>query len=319
MSDPVAVVLAAGKSTRMKSDLPKVLHEVCGRRMIDYVLDAARASGVKKLIVVVGHRAELVREALAGQADVVFAEQLEQKGTGHAAMMCEPHLRGHQGSVLILAGDTPLLSGVSLKALLDVQEKEFAACVIGSASTQYNEGLGRIVRDLNGQFQRIVEQKDATPEERAITEINTGCYVFRTPELLASLTKIRPNNAQSEYYLTDCPGILMTEGFRVSASCSLTIEEAMGVNTRVQLAEVQRSIQAVILRDLMLSGVTVECPDQTVIQHGVQVGRDSVIRPFSLIERGARIGNGCTIGPWAWVRKEQAIPDGAVIAGHRDV
>ena len=103
-----------------------------------------------------------------------------------------------------------------------------------------------------------------------------------------------------------------------SASCSLTIEEAMGVNTRVQLAEVQRSIQAVILRDLMLSGVTVECPDQTVIQHGVQVGRDSVIRPFSLIERGARIGNGCTIGPWAWVRKEQAIPDGAVIAGHRD-
>lgn len=313
MSDPVAVVLAAGKSTRMKSELPKVLHEVCGRMMIEYVLDAARAAGVKKMIVVVGHRADLVRAALAGQHDVVFAEQKEQKGTGHAVMMCESELRGHTGSTLILAGDTPLLNGPSLKTLFDVQHAESAVCVIGTADTANNDGLGRVVRDSSGAFQCIVEQKDATPEQRAITEINTGCYVFSTSLLLAALKSLQPNNAQSEYYLTDVPRILMDQGHRVTATCSLTIEEALGVNTRVQLAEVRRSIQRSILHELMLAGVTIVDPEQTSIDYGCQVGRDTVVRPFSVIERGCRIGSDCTIGPHAWIRTGQSVPDGSSI------
>ncbi len=302
MTASVAVILAAGRSTRMKSEIPKVLHKVCGRLMIEYVLDAARAAGTERLIVVVGHRADLVRSALSAHKDVVFAEQTEQKGTGHAVMMCESELQGQTGSVLILAGDTPLLKGSSLKALLDAQQTQGAACVVGTADTIRNEGLGRIVRDSQGTFQAIVEQKDATPEQRKITEINTGCYAFDIPLLLSSLRQVRPNNVQSEYYLTDCPRILMDQGHRVSAICSLTLEEALGVNTRVQLSEVRASIQQTLLNELMLSGVTIEDPSQTSIDFGVQIGRDTVVRPFSVIEGPVVIGENCTIGPHAWLR-----------------
>ena len=152
MTDVVSVVLAAGKSTRMKSEVPKVLHKVCGRIMIDYVLDAARSAGVQRHVVIVGHKADMVRDALSHHDDVVFAEQTEQKGTGHAVMMCEPHLKDHAGSVLILAGDTPLLKGDSLRALLDARQQTGAACVIGSADTVNNDGLGRVVRDADGAF-----------------------------------------------------------------------------------------------------------------------------------------------------------------------
>jgi len=298
------VVLAAGRSTRMKSDVPKVLHPVCGRPMIEYVLDAARSAGADKLVVVVGHRSDLVRAALSGHTDVVFAEQTEQQGTGHAVMMCEAALAGHTGPVLILAGDTPLLRGASLKALLDRREELQAACVIGTARTENNEGLGRIVRDERGRFQRIVEQKDATAAERQITEINTGCYAFSTPLLLESLRSIRPNNSQGEYYLTDCPRVLMDAGQTVEATCSLTLEEALGVNTRAQLAEVRSSIQQGILRQLMQDGVTIEDPAQTSVEYGVSIGRDTVIRPFTVIERGAVIGEHQIIGPFAHIRSQ---------------
>ena len=313
MPSPVAVILAAGKSTRMKSEVPKVLHPVCGRVMIEYVLDAARAAGAERLIVVVGHKADMVRNALSHHADVTFAEQTEQKGTGHAVMMCEPQLTDHQGSVLILAGDTPLLQGSSLKALLDAQTQQNSACVIGTADTINNDGLGRVVRDTSGEFQRIVEQKDATPEQRRITEINTGCYAFSAPLLLGALHKVRPNNSQTEYYLTDCPRILMDDGHRVAASCSLTIEEALGVNTRVQLSEVRATIQHSILTRLMLSGVTIEDPQQTSIDFGATIGRDTIVRPFTLIDRNVIIGENCVIGPFVYVKGPQSIPDGSVI------
>jgi len=310
MDAPIAVILAAGKSTRMKSEVPKVLHPVCGRLMIEYVLDAARAAGVTKLVVVVGHKADLVRKSLAQHADVTFAEQTEQKGTGHAVMMCETALSGHKGSVLILAGDTPLLQGSSLKALLDVQAGEKAACVIGTANTVNNDGLGRVVRDANGAFECIVEHKDATPEQRNITEINTGCYAFNTQLLLQSLRKLKPNNVQSEYYLTDCPRILMDDGHKVTASCSLTLEEALGVNTRVQLSEVQASIQTRIVTELMLSGVTIENAAQTTIDYGAKIGRDSVVRPFTIIDGNAVIGENCVVEPFTHVVGPCSIPDG---------
>jgi bifunctional UDP-N-acetylglucosamine pyrophosphorylase/glucosamine-1-phosphate N-acetyltransferase len=311
----VAVILAAGKSTRMKSDVPKVLHPVCGRLMIEYVLDSARAAGATQLIVVVGHRAELVRTALSHHSDVRFAEQTEQKGTGHAVRMCEPLLAGHSGPVLILAGDTPLLKGTSLKALLDARATAGAACVIGTADTVNNEGLGRVVRDSSGAFQRIVEQKDASPAERTITEINTGCYAFSTPLLLQALRKVRPDNSQAEYYLTDCPRILMDDGHPVTASCSLTIEEALGVNTRVQLAEVRHSIQQSILRDQMLAGVTVEDPLTTVIDYGATIGRDTVVRPFTVIAGHVVIGERCIVEPFSHVTGNGPYPAESRITG----
>ena len=193
MSDPVAILLAAGKSTRMKSDVPKVLHEICGRPMIEYVLDAVRAAGVRRIVAVIGHQADLVRQALAGHGDVEFALQTEQKGTGHAVMKCAEALSGHDGPVLVLAGDTPLLRSESLTGLLDELCRNEAACVIGTAVTEANQGLGRVVRDERGNFVRIVEQKDATPQEAAIREINTGCYAFGAHELFDSLRRVQPN------------------------------------------------------------------------------------------------------------------------------
>lgn len=234
----VAVILAAGKSTRMKSETPKVLHQVCGRPMIEHVLEAVRQAGVTQTVVIVGHKAEVVQAALAGQADVQFALQSEQKGTGHAVMMAEEVLKTHSGPVLVLAGDTPLLRAESLKGLLDEQKQAQAACVVGTATTENNAGLGRIVRDSAGKFLKIVEHKDASPEELSIQEINTGCFAFHGPDLLEALKQLRPENQQAEYYLTDCAEILLKAGKTVLAAPRLSIQEAMGVNTQEQLAEV---------------------------------------------------------------------------------
>lgn len=243
MSAPAAVILAAGKSTRMKSELPKVLHPILGRPMIDYVLDAARSAGCEKIVVIVGHKAEEVKAALSHHPDVEFALQADQKGTGHAVMMSADNLAEHDGSVLVLAGDTPLLKGSSLSRLLEVQQQQNAACVVGTAITEANEGLGRIVRDTNGSFLRIVEQKDATPEEAAILEINTGCFAFDGRQLFKALNQVRPNNNQAEYYLTDCAEILLKDGETVLAETAFTIQEALGVNTQEQLAEVADILQ----------------------------------------------------------------------------
>jgi len=220
---PVAIVLAAGKSTRMKSAVPKVLHELFGRPMIEYVLDAVRAAGVRRTVVIVGHQAEMVRQALLHHADLRFALQAEQRGTGHAVMMAAEALADHDGPALVLAGDTPLLQGSSLTGLLDEQRRHAAACVIGTAVTDANQGLGRVVRDAAGNFLRIVEQKDATPEEAAIREINTGCYAVDCRLLFESLQKVRPDNSQGEYYLTDVPAVLKAAGKTVVAAPRFTI------------------------------------------------------------------------------------------------
>jgi bifunctional UDP-N-acetylglucosamine pyrophosphorylase / glucosamine-1-phosphate N-acetyltransferase len=240
---PVAVILAAGKSKRMQSETPKVLHPAGGRPIVEYVLDAARKAGCARLVVVVGHKADVVKAALAHHPDVEFALQSEQLGTGHAVMMTSDQLKDHDGPVLVLTGDTPLLRSKSLAGLLDEQRKHSAACVVGTARTEQNEGLGRIVRDGSGNFLRIVEQKDATPEERAITEINTGCFAYDGRALFRALEQVRPNNVQSEYYLTDCAEILRKGGQEVRAVCIFEIVEAMGVNTQEQLAEVDRVLR----------------------------------------------------------------------------
>lgn len=297
----------------MKSALPKVLHEVCGRPMIDYVLDAARAAGIARHVVVVGHAAESVKAALAGQPDLEFALQAEQKGTGHAVMMCREALAAHDGPVLILTGDAPLMRPESFRALLDDFTQNSAACVIGTAETENNFGLGRIVRDDRGEFLKIVEQKDATPEEAAITEINVGCYVFDSRRLFSALAEIRPNNKQGELYLTDCCGILKARGETVVAAKRLDIVEALGVNTRAQLVDVHRAMQQSFLDRLMAAGVTIVDPAQTYIDLRATIGPDTVIGPFTAITGAAQIGSNCRIGPHAVVEGSAKITDGTTI------
>ena len=237
-----AIILAAGQGKRMNSDLPKVLHQACGRTLVEYVLDAARGAGAQRLVVVIGHQAELVREALADYPGVEFAVQVQQLGTGDAVKAATDALGAHDGPLLVLNGDMPLIQSASLSKLLDEQRTRGAACVVGTATTEQNFGLGRIVRDESGGFQRIVEEREATDVEKQIQEINTGCFAFAGPDLFAALQEIRPANTQAEYYLTDCAEILRKAGKTVAALPCFEISEALGVNTPEQLAEVERTL-----------------------------------------------------------------------------
>jgi bifunctional UDP-N-acetylglucosamine pyrophosphorylase/glucosamine-1-phosphate N-acetyltransferase/UDP-N-acetylglucosamine pyrophosphorylase len=243
MTEPLAIILAAGKGKRMASDLPKVLVPVCGRSMIRYVVDAVRAAGVERIIVVVGYRSNLVRDELVGEPGIDFAEQTEQLGTGHAVMMCRPQLATQNGPVLILAGDSPMVQVSSLRALLTEFETSRPACLMGTAMKLDPAGLGRIVRDVKGRFQAIVEEKDATPSQRAITEVNMSTYVFQAVPLLAALEQLTADNVQGEYYLTDCPGVLKKAGHAVEALCVLQPCEALSVNTLEELAVVEAELK----------------------------------------------------------------------------
>jgi bifunctional UDP-N-acetylglucosamine pyrophosphorylase / glucosamine-1-phosphate N-acetyltransferase len=312
MDGAVAVVLAAGRSTRMKSVLPKVLHEVSGRPLIEFVLDAVNSAGVSRTIVIVGHEADRVRKALSGRPNVEFALQAEQKGTGHAVMMCRDALASHRGVVLVLMGDAPLIRAESLSGLISDLATNNAACVIGTAETENNFGFGRIVRDRQGNFLRIVEQKDATPEEAAIREINVGCYAFDGAALFSALDRVKPANQQGEYYLTDVCEILRTDGRTVMAAKRLTITEALGVNTRAQLVDVHRVLHQRHCEKLMAEGVTLVDPLQISIDVRATIGPDTVIHPFTAIIGTAVIGKGCRIGPHAVV-DSAVIPDGTIV------
>ncbi len=246
MPDPLAIVLAAGKGTRMKSDLPKVLTPACGRPLVRYVVDALREAGVRQIVAVVGYRSELVQAALAGQPDIAFAEQTEQLGTGHAVMQCRPQISGWDGPVVVVTGDSPMLRPESVKKLLarfDAPAAERPACVIGTTHRDDPTGLGRIVRNANGGFRAIVEERDATPEQRRVTEVNMSTYVFDAPALLSALDQLTTANAQAEYYVTDCPAILLGQGQRVEALPVLEACESLSVNTPDDLAAVEAEMQ----------------------------------------------------------------------------
>lgn len=238
-----AVVLAAGMGTRMKSDLPKVLCPVLGRPMIEYVLDALLAAGVERVICVIGYRADDVRQALANRKNLEFVLQTERLGTGHAVKMARENLQGVAGPVVIVAGDSPMLQSHSLQKLLASFAKDQPACLLGTLHKENPQGLGRIVRDSGGEFERIVEEKDATDEQRLITEVNMSTYVFAGPELLHALDLLKNENRQGEYYLTDCPAILLNEGKRVAALPVLDPCEALSINTPEELLTVEAALR----------------------------------------------------------------------------
>lgn len=245
MTEPLAIVLAAGQGTRMKSDLPKVLCPVLGKPMLDYVLSALAAADVKRTIVVVGYRAELVRATFAGRPHLEFAEQTERLGTGHAVQMAIPQLQAAQDAdpVLIVAGDSPMLRAASLLKLLTIYRENRPAALLGTLHKPNPAGLGRIVRDAAGAFTGIVEEKDASPEQRLLTEVNMSTYLFRRDALLTALGKLKNENRQKEFYLTDCPGILRAEGERVEAHAVLDPREALSINTPEELALVEQAMQ----------------------------------------------------------------------------
>ena len=251
----IALILAAGEGTRMKSDKPKVAHEILGTPMVRWVIDAAREAGCERVIAVTGHHAEVVEALLDERAECVRQDQ--QLGTGHAVMCAREALRDFRGSLVVLSGDTPLLSAETISGLIAMRETSGAALTLLTTRLSDPTGYGRIVRDLHyGNVARIVEEKDCTPEERAITEVNTGTYCFDAAVLFAHLDRLSTENAQGEYYLTDMVAVFNSEGLAVSAMETDDPLETLGVNSRVQLADATKVMQHRINRAHMLAGVT---------------------------------------------------------------
>lgn len=293
-----SVILAAGEGKRMKSDIAKPLHKICGKSLLGWVLDAANEAGSKKNIVVVGHRGDDVIAEFDGKAK--FAWQRDQLGTGHALMQGIEPIKNESGTVMVLYGDTPLISAQTLKdALRAHTEGGFAATVI-TAVADDPFGYGRIVRE-NGEIAKIVEQKDCTEEQRKICEINSGMYFFDIQKLILALGQLKNDNAQKEYYATDTIEILLAGGEKVG-SYTADFRETLGVNDRLQLAAVGKIKNEQLVRELMLGGVTVTDPQTLYIGAEVKVGRDTVIYPNTILEGNTEIGENCIIGPGATLR-----------------
>ena len=283
-----AVILAAGKGTRMKSDLPKVLHKVAGISMLEHVFRSVNAINPEKTVTVVGHKAELVEQVLAGQTD--FVRQTEQLGTGHAIMMAEPVLENLTGQTLVIAGDTPLITGESLKNLIDfhINHKNVATILTAEADNPF--GYGRIVRNQHGEVLKIVEQKDASDFEQQIKEINTGTYVFDNASLFKALKNINTNNAQGEYYITDVIGIFRENGEKVGAYTLKDFDESLGVNDRVALATAEGVMRRRINKQHMVNGVSFVNPDVTYIDVDVEIAAEVQLEANVTLKGQTKIG-----------------------------
>ncbi|MFA7536728.1 MAG: bifunctional UDP-N-acetylglucosamine diphosphorylase/glucosamine-1-phosphate N-acetyltransferase GlmU, partial [Desulfuromonadales bacterium] len=289
------IILAAGKGTRMKSSLPKVLHPVAGRPMASYPVRLARELGAAPVVLVVGHQAAAVEQAVAGE-EVVFARQEEQLGTGHALLCAEPFLPDFHGTLLLLCGDVPLLRRETLERLLACHAERRATVTVLTATLENPHGYGRIVRD-GAEVRRIVEEKDASPAERRIGEINTGIYAFEAPFVFEALRGVDRNNAQGEYYLTDVVAAACAAGRRVAAVAATEVEETMGINDRVQLAQANAVLRRRINEQLMRRGVTLIDPATAYIDPDVEIGEDTVIHPGAHLRGGTRLGRNCIVEP----------------------
>jgi bifunctional UDP-N-acetylglucosamine pyrophosphorylase/glucosamine-1-phosphate N-acetyltransferase len=293
----------------MNTQLPKVLHEVCGRPMLEYVLDACRAAGVTKMILVVGHGKEHIIGRYQDDGDVVFVEQTEQKGTGHAVMMCREELEKTDGQVLILCGDAPMIRTETLRTLIKKHESEKCAVTLATTVLDNPFGYGRIVRDEYGNIQGIVEEKDCTDQQRRLTEVNPAYYCFNSNVLLETLAEIRPNNVKNEYYLTDAIHISISKGYKVVAVTAVAPEDSMGINNRQQLSEANSIMQERIQGVLMDEGVTIVDPPNTWIDVRARIGQDTIIEPFTYIHGDVTIGSHCRIGPFAYLRGQVDVAD----------
>ena len=289
-----SVILAAGMGTRMKSKMPKVLHTVCGKPLSKWVIDASEAAGADKVCAVVGHKAETVKEVLGDVCE--FALQAEQKGTGHAVMQAIDVIKNSKGEVVILNGDTPLITAETINKAIEYHKNNGNQATVITAILDDATGYGRIVRDNDGSVLKIVEQKDASEEEKKINEVNSGMYVFDAQSLVYALDKITPNNAQGEYYLTDTLEILLSAGKKIGGYAISDNDEIRGINDRVQLNEAEKIMQKRINEYHMRNGVTMRNPESVYIEDGVEIGNDTEICQNVTIKSGTKIGSDCVIG-----------------------
>ena len=312
------LILAAGLGTRMKSARAKVLHEIGGLPLIIYVCRTAQSLGPGKIYVVVGHQAAEVEKAVQNEmGDLAeFVMQTEQRGTGHAVMAARAQLADRDSLVLVLSGDVPLIRSETLEAFIENHKSSRAACSVLSVRLENPTGYGRIVRDDNDLFARIVEQKDATPEEQKIKEINSGIYCFDSRKLFSALERVNTNNKQGEYYLTDVPEILLSDGEAVNVYLHGDAREVSGINTRAELAEFENLLRRNTIRKLMTEGgVTFIDPSHAYISAEAEVGRDCVIYPDVSIEGKSRVGRNCEIRSGTRITNSR-LADNVVVKDH---
>ncbi len=317
MSNFKAIILAAGKGTRMKSEIPKVLHKVCGRSVLSYVLDITKVLRSLTTYVVVGHGSQKVKDAVGNS--VTFVQQDQLLGTADAVNRCAPYLKNYQGTILVLCGDTPLLSKDIVAALVKQHHRSKAAATVLTGIIDNPQGYGRIVRDDKGAIKAIREQNDASVDEDKIKEINVGVYGFDSKALFGALKKVKLNPGKKEFYLTDVIELLLAQGKKVGTYTTQDATAAFGVNTREDLAQAQAIIRQRILSKYMLSGVTVIDPLTTFIEAGVVIGQDTTIHPMTVIHTDVRIGKNCSIGPMARLRPGTRVSDGVEIGNFAEV
>ena len=310
MENRYVIIMAAGKGTRMKSKLYKVLHPVCGKAMVDHVLTQVEKLQPAQIITIVGHGAEMVQERLGSRSQ--YALQAEQLGTGHAVMQAKEALEGKKGTTLVISGDTPLLTSATLQQLFDYHEQNQAAVTVLTAHADNPTGYGRIIRNEAGDVQKIVEQKDANPQEAAVQEINTGTYCFDNELLFEALSQITTDNAQGEYYLTDALEILKNAGNKVAAYQTDDFEESLGVNDRVALETANQIMRKRINRQHMINGVTFVDAANTYIEADVTIGSDTVIEAGVFLKGQTKIGQDCYITAHSEI-VDSVIEDGVTI------
>lgn len=303
MENRYAIILAAGKGTRMKSKLYKVLHPVAGKPMVEHIINRVMETEPAEIVTIVGHGAEKVKEQLGDRCE--YALQAEQLGTGHAVMQAANILKGKPGTTLIISGDTPLLTSETLDHLFEYHQRKNASATILTAHAEDPTGYGRIIRDHVGIVDKIVEQKDATIEEARVQEINTGTYCFDNIQLFNALEKIGTNNAQGEYYLTDIVEILKNDGQSVAAFMTEDYDESMGVNDRVALAKANELMRQRINQQQMMNGVTMLDPQTTYIDADVKIGSDTVLEPGVSLKGNTVIGEDCLIGAYSKIIDSQ--------------
>lgn len=306
-----SIILAAGMGTRMKSKMPKVLHRVCGKPLCGWVIDASKEAGADRVVTIIGHGADMVRQTIGDVTE--FALQSEQKGTGHAVMQAKEFIE-KSDCVVILNGDTPLITAQTIKKAVEYHNSRGEQATVITAILADATGYGRIVRGADGSVLKIVEQKDASEEEKKIREVNSGMYVFDAKSLAYALGEIKPNNAQGEYYLTDTLEILLKAGQKVGAY-AIEFEnhdEIRGINDRVQLSEAEYIMRARINKAHMRNGVTMTDPQSVYIEADVEIGNDTVIEPNVTIKSGTKIGADCAIG-------QGSVLDKAIIHDNVDI
>lgn len=288
-----ALILAAGQGTRIKSDLPKVLHKVCGKEMVNHVIDNMRKANIEDIDVIIGKGADLVKKE-TGSRSVSYSLQEEQLGTGHAVKCAGDFLKGKKGTIIIFPGDAPLTKEATIRELIEFHETNNNSATLLTALVEDPTGYGRVIRDTNGDVLKIVEHKDCNEEELKVNEMNAAMYCFDIEALVNSLDKISNNNKQGEYYLTDAIGILKEEGKKVGAVVT-EYEDTIGVNSRAQLAEAEEILRTRINGVHLVNGVTLIDPKSTYIGADVVIGKDTILYPNTILEGNTKIGERCTI------------------------